>query len=227
MGKMLQLRKYIKETKKAFTMIELIFVIIIVGILAAVALPRIDRDTKQEAADNILAAIRYTQHLALMDYKIDPNNNPNNPNNNNWQAGLWKINFDPCSDGDIAYSITTGAVGASDPANGRSFGVDKGLACTRDAQPNVSKNTFLSREYGVQNIAFVVPDNGAQRCAGSLAFDHLGRLHQGNIQAATTDYATYSQVDCKLTVTMTDNSTFDITVLQETGYASIETQIDS
>jgi len=60
------------RNKSAFTMIELILVIVVLGILAALAMPRVDRDSRQEAADNILSAIRYTQHLALMDNKTNP-----------------------------------------------------------------------------------------------------------------------------------------------------------
>lgn len=56
----------------AFTMIELVFVIVVLGILSALAMPRIDRDLRQEAKDNILSSIRYTQHLALIDEKTNP-----------------------------------------------------------------------------------------------------------------------------------------------------------
>jgi len=40
--------------KNAFTMVELLFVIIVIGILASLAMPRLDRDNKQEASDNKL-----------------------------------------------------------------------------------------------------------------------------------------------------------------------------
>ena len=72
--------------KKAFTMIELVFVIVVLGILAALALPRMDRDLRQEAKDNLLSDICYTQHLALTDNKT-------NPADPNWQSKLWKITF--------------------------------------------------------------------------------------------------------------------------------------
>jgi len=45
----------------AFTMIELVLVIVVLGILAALAMPRLERDLRQEAKDNLLSAIRYTQ----------------------------------------------------------------------------------------------------------------------------------------------------------------------
>lgn len=58
--------------RNAFTMMELIIVIIIMGILAALALPRMNDDRLQEAADQILSHLRYTQHLAMMDNVFDP-----------------------------------------------------------------------------------------------------------------------------------------------------------
>lgn len=58
--------------RKAFTLYEAIIVIAVVGIITAIAIPRIDDDRKQEAADQILSHIRYTQHLALMNDIFQP-----------------------------------------------------------------------------------------------------------------------------------------------------------
>ena len=72
--------------KKAFTMIELIFIIVVVGILAAVAVPQINRNSLVEAADQITAHIRYTQQLAMKGRKGDPNDP-------DWFKKLWRIQF--------------------------------------------------------------------------------------------------------------------------------------
>ena len=66
-----ELKKDMKKIyfKNAFTMLELVFVIVVLGIIAAIAMPRIDRDRTQEAADSILADIRYAQHMAMADYR--------------------------------------------------------------------------------------------------------------------------------------------------------------
>ena len=58
------------KNKKAFTMLELVFVIVVSGILAATFIPRFDRDNLQEAADQVISHIRYTQHLAMVDDKF-------------------------------------------------------------------------------------------------------------------------------------------------------------
>ena len=57
--------------KKAFTMLELVFVIVVVGILAAILIPRTERSPVQECAVDLLSQIRYTQHLAIIDDKYD------------------------------------------------------------------------------------------------------------------------------------------------------------
>lgn len=54
--------------KQAFTMLELLFVIILLGVLSIVAISRLSTDTSlQEATDQIIRHIRYTQHLAMND----------------------------------------------------------------------------------------------------------------------------------------------------------------
>ena len=78
--------------KKAFTMIELIFIIVVVGILAAVAIPRIDRDNLIELVDQVTTHIRYTQQLAMMDNVYDGSDE-------HWYRGYWRIQFSDSADG--------------------------------------------------------------------------------------------------------------------------------
>lgn len=115
--------------KPAFTMLELVFVIVVLGILAALAMPRLDRDLRQEAKDNILSAIRYTQHLAMMDDKTVPGTA--------WQANLWKISFQ--NDGSY-YTISSGATVAPDPINGQ-------------AMDGTSPNTLIGKKYSVDSVS--------------------------------------------------------------------------
>lgn len=73
--------------KKAFTMLELVFVIVVIGILAAVVIPRIGSDKVSEAAIQLVSHVRYAQHLALVDDKFDAGNNE-------WYKNRWQIKFD-------------------------------------------------------------------------------------------------------------------------------------
>lgn len=85
-------------------MLELIIVIVVAGILAAVMIPRLERDNLREAAEQVVRHIQYTQHLAM----VDDVYNDANPN---WYQNRWSINL--CS---TAYTL--------ERANGSEVAID-------------------------------------------------------------------------------------------------------
>jgi len=213
------MRTLTKQTK-AFTMVELVFVIVVLGILAALALPRMERDLRQEAADNILSSIRYTQHLALNDDKTDPFNP-------NWQQELWAIRFQ--TDGSF-YTVSSNTNHGSnvnpdetaiDPINGK-FMYSSDSTIDADESPNI----FLAKKYGVKNVAFTV---GGVDDTKHIAFDNLGRPFKSGIYSLVSPYAGYMTADCHITIQFEDDDINDliITIKKETGYAYIIGQEDS
>ncbi len=222
--------KTFNRQTKAFTMIELVFVIVVLGILAALALPRLDRDLRQEAADNILSAIRYTQHLALNDDKTDPFNS-------NWQQELWMIRFTVSSNNEASfYTVSSdtdisGTVNKSesaiDPINGKYMYNASGATVVIDSDE--SPDIFIGKKYGINSLTL----NGG--CSAQhIAFDHLGRPFNGlkttySGTLATNDYAKYMNSDCNMTFGFTDSSIdpLSIIITKETGYAYIDGQEDS
>lgn len=97
--------------KKAFTLLELIFVVVIAGILAFVLIPK-SSDTKLlESANQLISHIRYAQQLAL-------NNDQFDPNDKDWYKKMWRIEFE----NNGTYKVWRGNVAQSnkiapDPAN--------------------------------------------------------------------------------------------------------------
>ncbi len=211
--------KTLHKHTKAFTMMELVFVIVVLGILASLALPRMDRDLRQEAKDNILSAIRYTQHLALNDNKTDPTDT-------NWQKGLWQIRFATSEVTNRAFFYTissdvtpyNGAVSkdetAIDPANGKyMYNANADDEIGSDESPNI----FIGKTYGVNSITFSDACNDAQH----IAFDHLGRPHN-DIGNAENDYDEYMDSNCAIQFGFADTSITPliITIATETGHVS-------
>ena len=214
--------------RHAFTMVEFLFVIIVIGILASLALPRLDRDLRQNAADNILSAIRYTQHLALTDNKTDPFDP-------NWQQKLWMIRFTGganayytvSSDNDKSGSITKTEC-AIDPINGKYMYNSSGAfaSIANDESPHI----FLGHNYGINSVT----SSGSCAPRQHIAFDHLGRTFSGlkttsGGTLAGNDYATYLSGDCNIIFGFTDASIDNIiiTISAETGSAYIVGQPDS
>ena len=209
-------------------MIELVFVIVVLGIMAAMALPRLDSDLRQEAGDNILSAIRYTQHKALMDNKANINVSPTV----NWHKSFWQIRF--ANTGGKWYYVVgaNNNYGANinkneaalDPINGKYM-----YTADNTINTNESPNVFLSKRYGIKNVDFSAC-NGQTGAAGSpgnnttnrhIAFDYLGRLHRG-VFSATDDMATLMHADCTIKFEFDDGSAdLNILIRKDTGYANI------
>jgi prepilin-type N-terminal cleavage/methylation domain-containing protein len=102
--------------KSAFTLLELIFVIVVIGILAVTFIPKFGASKLTEAANQLVSDIRYTRHLALIDDKYDPDMQY-------WYKHRWEIAFSTAH-GTVAYyifsdspSITTGAYDGNPGAN--------------------------------------------------------------------------------------------------------------
>jgi len=88
---------------KAFTLIELIFVIVIVGILGAFIAPKVKSNTINQTKIQLISAIRYTQHLAIVDDVY-------NSNDNNWMKKRWCIYIK-----NNTYTIKSDNIYAKDP----------------------------------------------------------------------------------------------------------------
>jgi len=177
----------------AFTMLELVFIIVVLGILSALAMPRLDRDLRQEAKDNILSSIRYTQHLALIDEKTNPGSD--------WQKKLWQIRFSTSSTNIKAFFYTISSdsdmdgyvdtiESAIDPANGKyMYNLGGNTVIDSDESPNI----FIGKTYGINSMIF----GGGCSSAQHIAFDHLGRPHNG-LGSATNSYSQYMSQDCTI-----------------------------
>jgi prepilin-type N-terminal cleavage/methylation domain-containing protein len=188
--------KGLKVKKSAFTMLELVFVIAVIGILAAAIIPRMDRDTLYEASEQLMRDIRYTQHLAMMDdvYRDDEQN---------WFYERWKIYLDAdgytISKGNRRTVMTVHTVIAQDPLT------HSNIDGTGDYN--------LQSKYGIEH-------NLTQSL---LYFDHMGRPYQ--IANGTPASATLNLLRTPFRIALTDgdhNST--ITIQPETGYVSLAYQ---
>jgi len=219
-------------------MIELVFVIVILGILASLAMDRIDRDLKQEAATTILSHIRLAQQLALRDNKHRSDNDVK------WQTAYWQFSMEACGD-DIAYKVGSDislggsvnglskAESAINPVDGKYIFSDDCQNLATDETPSV----LLSKKFGIL-ASGVIASGGCDR--NQILFDYLGRPHSENTTYASSSninpqyFHTIMQEDCNFTFTLqTDqdndgvDDNFTITIEAETGHSFIVGQENS
>ena len=225
--------------KKAFTLLELVFVIVVIGILAAMIIPSTRTNPLQEAAIQVLSDIRYTQHLAMVDDKYDPSN-LDSAGVTKWYKERWQIIFssNTNSDGQMGYTIFSDTSGDStghpneieiaiDPNN-----VNRRMTggYTGDINLDINGVNFLGmkklnlgRSYGVGNVTFSNSCDGANGSSKRISFDHMGRPLQGdistNVMALEND--DLIQSDCDILLTHENGDTITIRVEEETGFSCI------
>jgi len=208
-----------KLYRTAFTMLELVFVIVVIGILAAVIIPSTRTNPLQEAAIQVLSHIRYTQHLALVDDKYQAGNN--------WWRARWQIYFKHDNDGskNVVYTIYSDkdydGVGVAANPDGGEIAKDptSEMDLTGDslyATTNI-KSMNLSAKYGVilANMSNLMTGGCAQ--SRRIFFDHLGRPL---LQSDANPLEQLLIADCDITLT-NGNENVVIRIAPETGYACI------
>ncbi|MCD4667305.1 MAG: prepilin-type N-terminal cleavage/methylation domain-containing protein [Sulfurimonas sp.] len=211
--------------KKAFTMLELVFVIVVIGILAAAIIPSTKTNPLQEAAVQVVSHIRYTQHLAMVDDKYaDDSPTVASPN---WYKRRWQIVFEYVTS-EPKYTIFSDGSSCDGNANDSETAVDplnhdKILSGGGTGISNINKinkKLNLNQAYGINSVSF--SSNGKFAGSTRLAFDHLGRPLIGKIGSYSSAYINNRllQGQCQITL-FNSESNVTIAVESETGYTHI------
>jgi len=218
---------------KAFTMMELIFVLVVIGILAVVVIPNTRTNPLQEAAIQLVSHIRYTQHLSMVNDTYDANDA-------NWYKKRWQINFgeSTAANNVPAYSIFSDSAGSStgdiqeselarnpqNPQQVMTGGTPNGpLSANRLSYTHPDfigmKKLNLGMSYGVTSYSL------SGGCSNSrISFDNMGRPMKGDQSSMAGPYSAGTQrlITENCLITLSDgNENIYITVTPETGYTCI------
>lgn len=210
--------------KKAFTLLEMVFVIVIIGIIATTVLSRTNSNSLREAALQVLSDIRYTQHLAMVDDKF-------NSTDSQWYRDMWQIQFNKNVDTILwpytIYCDTTRSSNANsdneiavNPLDKSKFmtGGSSGYASEAKDNHKRTKNMALGDKYNITKVAI----SGCGSTALRITFDHLGRPISGNPNTSSSALGRVIKgTDCKITLTHSSGDTIVIQIERETGYARI------
>ena len=224
--------------KRAFTMIELIFVIVVVGILAAIMIPKLNRNASREAANQILTHIRYTQHLAMQDDKYENFiSNQSKP----WFKLRWGITFNETSlkecsidklgvktwkysvffDKSINGNINSEREVANDIYKSGKLLSGGWSGISTDACKKINKELNLGKRFGITSVDFKDGCIGMQ----TIIFDEMGRpmrVASTTSGGAKRPYDRLLKKDCSITITEKRGNQTTITIEKESGFASIK-----
>ncbi len=226
--------------RKAFTMLELVVVIVVIGILAVIAMPRFDKKEADlyNAAKQIVSDIRYTQHLAMIDDLYDKSDSQ-------WYKERWQLLFGKSNSGSknsggyYAYTIFSDKLlthgGNPDPEEialnplDRSKLLSGGFSNTLDWEDaRASKRMNIGYTYGIKGVS--QSGCGAKR----IAFDHLGRPLKGksdnwsgSYQGSSSTATNLLENNCTFTLCLDDcnvssaDEKVSVRILPETGFVCI------
>jgi type II secretory pathway pseudopilin PulG len=217
--------------KKSFTLLELVFVIVVIGIIALAVIPRINSNKLQQAAIQLVSHIRYTQHLAMVDdkYKV----------NDFWFKERWQLVFQMQTShtyGKYTYTIfsdrdsvkgkppnskpdITNDEIAIDPLNKEKF-LSGGTHSLYTSDVRANKKMNLGLSYGIDSYSL------SGGCSSvRISFDHLGRPISDDLNDYTSSYMNGSKKlihsTCIITLNSSKEGSIEIHIEPETGYAHI------
>ena len=205
--------------KKAFTMMELVFVIVIIGILAVATAPKLNDNRLRELAHQIISDIRYTQHLAMSSNEFDPNDSE-------WHLKRWQIFFhnDGSGNGHKVYTIYRNQdkdkVGNSVETNEIATDQATGRKMTGDSSYSTFIETMdLTDEYGITSYNLCGNTDETKK---RLYFDYIGRVYAPDgLISDTNRFDSLITTSCNLKLINDSGNFVTITIEPETGYAYI------
>jgi prepilin-type N-terminal cleavage/methylation domain-containing protein len=222
----------------AFSLLEIVIVIVVIGILSTTINFSLNTNPLQKAVNQIISHIRYTQHLALVDNKYMPNTNISNETTplkkgkevQHWYRGRWQLRFSQ-NDGTFRYVVfsdtpTTSAIHVEeydgDP-NVAEIAINpldntKLLIATNDLGIGDSRITDELNLFAKYNITGVDFTGGCSNAGGRrISFDMFGRPYEGPYSSNTTPYDNLLHVPCVITLTHSTGGSASITIEPFTG----------
>lgn len=227
--------------KKAFTLLELLLVIVVVGILAVFIVPSFKDTILRQAADQVANHIRYAQHLSMISDQYSSSESAQA-----WQRKRWSVAFsnskavksggkdecigdyDKCWRYSVFHDLTASETKrevnnkdeiAINPINPsiRLTGGWSGMGSTDDRKI-VSRDMILQRRYGVDNIDFSGSCKATTGSGTTITFDEVGQIYVNTSVSPTL--ITSDKGDCEITLHRGDE-TCKISITPITGYVKI------
>jgi len=205
--------------KTSFTLIEIIFVLILVSIILSFSSPKIKVPKLLLAKQQIITHLKYTRYIAMLDNKYFYNDTY-------WYKKLWNIKFLNCKKdvGGIYYVIYSNKYNPTrwyvskdetliDPFTNNY--IYSSSSCQQDSLYDKSKYVLLTNYYGIKDIEISCNNTSS---LGQIYFDNNGTAYSyiDNDYTKINEYKIKN--NCIITLISNDNRKENITIEGNTGY---------
>jgi prepilin-type N-terminal cleavage/methylation domain-containing protein len=199
--------------KKGFSLLELIFVISVVGIIVSLSIQKNNLSKIKLAKNQILLHLKYTRYIAMVDNKYDYKDSE-------WYKKRWSLKFLNCQStiGGFYYVIyndldSNGAIKKEetlkDPLTGNYI---YSYQCTKDSLYDKSKFVLLTQEYEIENIDISCNQTST---VGQISFGNDGKVYAKNGKSED-DYEITEP--CVINLSDKHNQSEKITIYPKSGY---------
>ena len=199
--------------KKSFSLIEFIFVVLLVGIVVSHSVQKNNLSKLKLAKNQILLHLKYARYIALLDNKY-------NLNDNKWHKQRWSMKFLNCQEniGGLYYVVYNdldgnGAISKEetikDPLTNNYI---YSYQCTKDSFYDKSKFVLLSEDYAIEKI-----DVSCNKTTtiGQISFGNNGKVYAKN-GINESDYEIIEP--CTIKLFDKHNQSETITIYPNSGY---------
>lgn len=220
--------------KKAFTLIEVIFIIVVVGILSTIAISRFNSKDLLRGAEMVARDIEYVKHLAVIDDNRVPNNEKISTDDyksdykNFWFFKIVNVDSNPkilifkhIKSTDYSGNIENAAVDYLDKEKLLAVGNDDGDIYFNGVN-KTSSRVYLKKTYAIKKVELGGCKNSKGAQVNTILFNEEGVPYVLNSSVNSISNYTFT----KLTKTCTlkfhaGSDTKCIDIYPETGYVKV------
>ena len=201
--------------KQSFSLVELIFVIVIISIISSQFLPKLTKSDLNQAANKLVIHLKNTKYQAMIDNKFSHKDDF-------WFRERWTLKFKNCSKNIgglyyVVYSDSNHKGSANKNETLKDPLTQKWLYSNYDCNASFdeSKDILLTKEYGVSKVEVSCNDTTT---IGQISFGQDGKVYTklGTKLEDTYNYELKEQCN----IVLYDNSNDNVTIIVEpnTGY---------
>ena len=201
--------------KKSFSLIEILFIIVLIAIITSLFIPKNNFSKLHQAADKIILYLKYTRYIAMIDNKY-------NINDDMWYKERWTLKFQNCSKkvGGLYYVVFSDSNHKGSPNKSECLKdpvTNKYLYSHYDceASKDESKYILLTKEFGINKVE--VSCNSTSTL-GQISFGSDGKIYS-RLGTKPQDIDKYKITEtCYIDMYDILNNKITVAIEPDTGY---------